>query len=248
MKTKVLIITLVFLSTATFAQRKVADKFFKNFAYVKATELYEIAVRKGNDSEHVLTRLGDCYYFNSKTAKAAEWYGKAVNKYPKIDPEYIYKYILSLRSIGDYDTANVWIEKFKEIKAEEDIVADFPLIDPEVYAKLASTDGVYIELTNMDINSENSDFGGFEHNGKFYFSSSRNTPSNALREVYAWNEEPYLNIYESDITTEMVKRSLVIPNPFLPVSIQNFMKPLSQLPMIVLPYIIHEIISLKGTG
>ena len=53
MKTKVLIITLVLLSTFTFAQRKVADKFFKNFGYVKATELYEIAVRKGNDSEQV---------------------------------------------------------------------------------------------------------------------------------------------------------------------------------------------------
>ena len=46
MKTKVLLITLVFLSTLTFAQRKVADKFFKIFAYIKATELYKEAVKK----------------------------------------------------------------------------------------------------------------------------------------------------------------------------------------------------------
>ena len=202
MKTKVLLIILVLFGTFSFAQRKVADKFFKNFAYVKATELYKEAVRKGNDSEHVLTRLGDCYYFNSKSAKAAEWYGKAVNKYPKIDPEYIYKYILSLRSIGDYDKANTWIEKFKETQAEEDIAVDFPLIDPDEYAKLASTDGVYIQTTNLDINSQNSEFGGFEHNGKFYFSSSRNTLGNTLSKVYVWNEEPFLNIYESDVTTK----------------------------------------------
>ena len=58
MKTKVLLIILALFSTLTFAQRKVADKFFKNFAYVKATELYKEAIKKGNDSEHVLTRLG----------------------------------------------------------------------------------------------------------------------------------------------------------------------------------------------
>jgi outer membrane protein OmpA-like peptidoglycan-associated protein/tetratricopeptide (TPR) repeat protein len=216
MKAKVLFISLVLLSTMGFAQRKVADKFFKNFAYVKATELYEEAVRKGNDSEHVLTRLGDCYYFNSKTDKAAEWYGKAVNKYPRIDPEYIYKYILSLRSIGDYDTANEWIERFKQTQDPEDILADFPLIDPDEYAKLASTDGVYIETKNLDINSENSDFGGFEFNGKFYFASSRNTLGNTFREVYAWNEEPYLNIFESEVSTENGEKVFSDPKSISP--------------------------------
>jgi len=110
MKTKVLLLILVLFSTFSFAQSKVADKFFKNFAYVKASELYEEAAKKGNDSEHVLTRLGDCYYYNSNTKKAAEWYGKAVNKYPNIDPEYIYKYIQVLRSNSDFDEANTWIQ------------------------------------------------------------------------------------------------------------------------------------------
>ncbi len=201
MKTKVLLIILVLFSTFSFAQRKLADKFFKNFAYIKATELYNEAIRKGNDSEHVLTRLGDCYYFNSRSAKAEEWYGKAVNKYPKIDPEYIYKYILTLRSIGDYDKADIWIHKFNEIQEDSKKARDFVLIDSEVFEELASIDGIYIATTNLSINSEHSEFGGFEHNGKFYFSSARNTLNNALRDVYKWNEEPFLNIYQSDVTT-----------------------------------------------
>lgn len=211
MKTKVLLITLVLLSSITFAQRKVADKFFKNFAYVKATELYKEAIKKGDDSEHVLTRLGDCYYFNSKSASAAEWYGKAVNKYPNIDPEYIYKYILTLRSNGDYETANIWIQKFEQIQQDNKYASSFVLIDAEEYENLASTDGIYIEAINLSINSAQSEFGGFEHNGKFYFSSARNTIGNSLREVYAWNEEPFLNIYESDVTTENGKK--VISDP-----------------------------------
>ena len=40
MKTKVLLILLALCSSLSFAQRKVADKFFENFAYVRASELY----------------------------------------------------------------------------------------------------------------------------------------------------------------------------------------------------------------
>ena len=212
MKTKVLLIILVLLSVFSFGQRKLADKFFKDYAYIKATELYKEAVNKGNDSEHVLTRLGDCYYYNSKSAKAAEWYGKAVNMYPKIDSEYIYKYILALRSTGDYETANIWIEKFNAIQEDSRKAKDFVLIDSDVFEELASTDGVYIEAKNLSINSEHSEFGGFEHNGKFYFSSARNTANNALNSVYKWNEEPFLNIYQSDVTTANKEKEFSDPS------------------------------------
>ena len=89
MKTKVLLILLVLCTSLSFAQRKVADKFFENFAYVRASELYLEAANDGDDSEHVLTRLGDCYYNNSNATKASVWYKKALDKYPNIQPEYI---------------------------------------------------------------------------------------------------------------------------------------------------------------
>ena len=95
MKTKLIIILLALSSTFAVAQKKLADKFFSNYGYVKASELYEEAVKKGDSSEHVLTRLGDCYYNNSSSDKAAFWYGKAVNKYENINPEYLY-YELSI--------------------------------------------------------------------------------------------------------------------------------------------------------
>ena len=78
MKTKVLLILLVLCTSLSFAQRKVADKFFENFAYVRASELYLEAANDGDDSEHVLTRLGDCYYNNSNATKAAVWYKKSL--------------------------------------------------------------------------------------------------------------------------------------------------------------------------
>ena len=63
-----------------FAQKKLADKFFDNYGYAKAIELYEQVVEKGDSSVYVLTRLGDSYYNNANSEKAAFWYGEALIK------------------------------------------------------------------------------------------------------------------------------------------------------------------------
>jgi len=80
-KSKFLILIFALSSTIMIAQEKLADKFFSNFGYAKATELYEEVLKKGDTSLHVLTRLGDCYYNNSKSEKAAFWYNIALENY-----------------------------------------------------------------------------------------------------------------------------------------------------------------------
>jgi len=194
MKTKVLLIILLVSSSLTFAQSKLADKFFDNFAYVRASELYEEAVTNGDDSEHVLTRLGDCYYNNSNASKASTWFKRALDKYPNIHPEYIYKYSQVQRSLGNYQDAENWLKIFKD-RQNEDSRTKFILGDIKIYDELSSMEKVYIEVTNLDINTEYSDFGSFEYDGNLYFASGRNT-SNKL---YDWNEEPFLDIYQVDV-------------------------------------------------
>ena len=194
MKTKVLLIILLISGSLTYAQSKLADKFFENFAYVRASELYEEAVANGDDSQHVLTRLGDCYYNNSNASKAATWYKKALDKYIDINPEYIYKYSQVQRSLGNYREAEDYLKKFKERRAN-DRRTEFILGDITKYDELSSMEKVYIEVTNLDINTEYSDFGSFEYDGNLYFASGRNT-SNKL---YDWNEEPFLDIYQVDV-------------------------------------------------
>jgi len=196
MKTKVSLIIVVLFSSLSFAQTKVADKFFKNYAYIKASELYEVAVKKGDSSEHVLTRLGDCYYNNSKSAKAAMWYKKALHKYPKIQPEYLYKYIQVQRSLGNYEEADVWLKKFKDFQSN-DSRSKFVLGDISVYKKLSSMDQVNIKINNLDLNTQYSDFGGYQHNGKLFFASARNTG----KKVYDWNEEPFLDLFQADVSS-----------------------------------------------
>ncbi|WP_066225401.1 OmpA family protein [Formosa haliotis] len=197
MKTKIILTILALSSTFIFAQKKVADKFFKNYAYVKASDLYQEAVKKGDSSAHVLTRLGDCYYNNSNSEKAAQWYEVAVNKYEDIDPIYYYKYAQSLRSLGQYDEAVVYLEKFNEVQKDEDRIKGTDFTNVALYEKLKSTEGVYVELVNLPINTKNSDFGGVEYDGTFYFAS---TSKKNRDELYVWNNEPFLDIYQSQIS------------------------------------------------
>lgn len=200
MKTKVIIILLVLCNTMLFAQVKVADNYFRDYAYIKASELYESAVKKGDSSEHVLTRLGDCYYNNSNSEKAAVWYGKAVNKYKNVNPEFIYKYIQTLRSLGEYEDANTWITKFKELQGSDKRAEAFEIMDLAKYQELSSTEGKYVKFSALGINTEYSEFGGYIHDGTFYYASTKVSGEGGNAKIYKWNEQPYLDIYSGTIT------------------------------------------------
>ncbi|MCB0389441.1 MAG: sel1 repeat family protein, partial [Winogradskyella sp.] len=206
MKTKILFSIIIALSsTFLFSQEKVADKFFDNYAYLKAAELYEEAVKNGEDSEHVLTRLGDCYYNNSDSKQAAVWYGKALEKYSnKISPEYIYKYIQTQRSLKNYEEADKWFEKFKERQDNDSRARKGKDNNLHLYEKLASTAGSYVKVDNLPINSNYSDFGAFVNENTIYFASARDTEN----DIYKWNNEPFLDLYQGTISTTDGKKEV----------------------------------------
>ncbi|GAA4942770.1 OmpA family protein [Algibacter agarivorans] len=197
MKIKFLILILAFSTSSMFAQKKLADKFFDNYAYVKASELYEKAIEKGEDSEHVLTRLGDCYYNNSNSEKAVIWYAKAVNKYDKISAEYVFKYIQTLKSLGNYTEADKWMKKFNDIYNDESKSKNYDVSHFEKYNELLTNDDkTVIKIVNLPINSSLSDFGSYIHNNQLFFASSKGTGE---AKVYAWNKEPFLDLFQVSV-------------------------------------------------
>lgn len=197
MKTKIIFTFIALSSTFLFSQSKVADIFFENYSYVKAAELYQETVKKGDSSEHVLTRLGDCYYNNSDTESAAIWYKLALDKYKKVNPEYIYKYIQTQRSLGKYEEADSWLVKFKDIQNDDRRADELDGSNIALYESLKSRKGVDVKTKNLDINSKFSDFGSFMHNNKMYFASAKNTDN----DTYNWNNEPFLDIYSAEVST-----------------------------------------------
>ena len=209
MKTNFLILILALFTGTGFAQKKLADKFFSNYGYIKASELYEKALENGDDTEHVLTRLGDCYYNNSNSEKAVFWYGKAVNKYDKINPEYLYKYIQSLKSIGNYAEADIWLKKFIATQNNDGRIKNYDSDNSAKYDELNSIDEKQIiKIRNLPFNSKYSDFGTFKNDNQLIFASARGEDET---KTYAWNKEPFLDLYEVNVEQKLEKLEFGTP-------------------------------------
>jgi outer membrane protein OmpA-like peptidoglycan-associated protein/tetratricopeptide (TPR) repeat protein len=202
MKSKFLILIFALSSTFMIAQERLADKFFSNYGYVKATELYQEVLKKGDTTLNVLTRLGDCYYNNSNSEKAAFWYAKAFDKYgqDKISPEYMYKYIQSLRSQNEYEKAEDWMAKFMIVQNDDSRTEEY---NPENIVKYDYLNDAernrVVTLKPAAFNSANSDFGAYIKDNMLYFASARNTEGN---KIYGWNDEPFLDLYQLAITRD----------------------------------------------
>lgn len=184
-----------------FSQERLADKFFKNYGYIKAIELYEEVLKSGDTSTNVLTKLGDSYYNTSKPEKAALYYGMAFEKYgkEKLNPEYMYKYVQSLRSQNNFVEAEKWMKEFMMIQNDDTRVEDYNTENISKYEEMEDPErNRIVKLVNLPFNSKYSDFGSHIHDGQLYFASARNTDQ---KKRYGWNQEPFLDIYQVGVTT-----------------------------------------------
>ena len=198
---------LFFVCQITFAQTKVADNFFRDFNYDNAAELYKEALKKEDSTEHILSRLGDCYFNVSEVKEAAFWYKKAIDKYPNIDSDYVYKYIQTLRAQKKYEEANNFVKVFNKKNKKDGRIKDIESFNLETYSELSNTEKVYVDIENLPLNTKYSDFGSFEHNNKLYFYSTwvKDSITNE-KDLYELNNEPYLNIFETEISIENNKK------------------------------------------
>ncbi len=221
MKNIKLLILVTFLSMSTYAQKTAeADKLFMNFAYLEAAELYKQALIKKDSSAYILTRIGDCYYKNSDSQQASFWYGKAVNKYEDIDSKFVFKYIQSLRSIGNSEGADKWLVRLKSIRPEDSLVINMKFVKVE---NVTETEGP-LKIVNLNSNTPFTDFGGLENNGNFYYSSSitNDILLDKLNDrLYKWNEEPFLRLFQSEIYKYNDSISVKHINPIVSDSISS---------------------------
>ncbi len=175
--------------TSFYSQKRVAEIFYKAYSYDKAAELYKVVLKRGDSSISVLTKLGDCYYNNSRVKEALYWYNLASKKENDFTDEYMYKYIQVLRSTGKYKEADTWFLKLNR-KFKKDYKNEI-----NYYKRLKLLNKDSIKITNLTINTKYSDFGAYVHKNHFYFSSTMNENG----KKYDWNNQPYLDVYQAKI-------------------------------------------------
>ncbi|PZD78090.1 OmpA family protein [Mesonia sp. K7] len=198
MKNYIYIIFIIF-PLLLFSQKskvKSADKSFEDYHFVKTSDILLDVVGKGYESEDVLAQLAQSYYLRNNFAEAEKWYGKLIALKEKegtlnnINPEYIYRYVQTLRSSQKYDLAEQWMIKFKELLPEDLRVKNYEQEKDEIEA--LKDKPKFVNLKNININSKNSDFGAYPYQDMILFSSSRGEGRK-----YEWNNQPYLDVYQA---------------------------------------------------
>ncbi|UKM64136.1 OmpA family protein [Flavobacteriaceae bacterium GSB9] len=198
-KKYIVVIIAILMSLSVFPQQgkqKRADTLFNKFSFVKAAEVYKELIQKNYNKDYATRKLADCYALLRDPRNASRYY-KSVVQQENVPVEYYYKYAQSLRGMKKYDESKAWLQRFKDsggVVDADDFSKDVNFISSVFGAKQQ-----YF-LDRVHFNSEYSDFGAYEHEGKVYFASARDEGV-AVKRLYGWNEQPFLDVYVAEAGT-----------------------------------------------
>jgi outer membrane protein OmpA-like peptidoglycan-associated protein len=184
-----------FMVSAQSAKQKKADKLFNDLAYIEAVEVYKELIEKDHNTTYNNQKLGDSYMKLRSPENAVFYYADAL-KVPDISPEYYFKYAQALRGVKRYDESREWMQKYCDSNGRSAVVDEMlskDISDFKIKEK-------YI-LEKVDFNSDYSDFGAFEKDGKIYFVSARDEGMSRKSKTYSWNGEPFLDVYQLEAGT-----------------------------------------------
>jgi outer membrane protein OmpA-like peptidoglycan-associated protein len=190
------------LSGIIFSQEKrmaKADENFNRYAFVDARKIYLQVAESGYESPDLFKKLGDSYYFNARLEDAIPWYEKLITSYAnQIDPEYLFRYSQSLKSIQRYEEADKVMEKFNTLMGNDQRAEFF--MNTRDYLKFIEMQSGKFRLLKLSVNSKYSDYApSFNNQGQLIFASSRGGNSGMSKVVHEWDEMPFLDLFSSTI-------------------------------------------------
>lgn len=165
-----------------------ANQEYEDYAYVRTSEILKEVAEKGYTSVDLLQKLGNSYYFNNDMVNAAKWYGELVMMDGEIDPEYYFRYALALKGVENYKESDFWMQKFHE-NQRDDLRGQAFVSNVDYLSKIEAS-SQDVQIKNLLINTEVSDFGAMEYNDQLIFASSRGEGKK-----YKWNDQSFLEIY-----------------------------------------------------
>lgn len=197
-----LCLSLIFIGAGTIQAQEGkidrADKKFDQYAFVDARKIYLEVAEKGYESADLFQKIADSYYFNGKYEEAQNWYEKLVTTFPEeTKPEYYFRFAQTLRALKNYDKADEMMSKFNELNGG-DLRAELFTEEPDYLRNIDYIKSTYTIQDIRSINSRYSDFAPTEYEGKLIFASSRDT-GGISKKRHKWNNEPFLDLYETEI-------------------------------------------------
>ncbi|MCF8716332.1 OmpA family protein [Joostella atrarenae] len=168
-----------------------ADASYKQLDYIKASEIYEEVANRGYQSVELFENLGNTFYFNAKYKEASRWYQKLFEMDSLVDRVYYRRYAQSLKAIGQDAESEKMFDTYLRLTGS---ISEVEFTSSEYLKLILENSGRY-SIKNLSINTSGVDFGGFMHNGKLLFASTRDTLSLVKRKS-SWDGLTFLDLYE----------------------------------------------------
>jgi len=190
---KILLLVLLTTSLAGYSQKlivKRADKEYSQLHFSAAAELYEEAVMSGAGSDAIYLKVADCYYKIKDTRNAEKYYSKvADSKKSEVD---WFQNIQCMLQNGKTEEAIARAQQFSSTSARIGNLASAPI------SKILA-DTVINDVHFLEFNTPYSDFSPVPYKQGLVFVSSRHR-GNLHKNVFGWNNTPFLNHYYVDTT------------------------------------------------
>lgn len=178
----------LFCFKANAQSKKIAQKYFDSFAYVKAIKMYSAIWNKDSSDYYITHQLASAYRLTNNTEKSEEWYAKIINQ--SSDPDDYYHYAKALEANEKYDQANIWIEKYNQTNQHK---IKYRTASLDYLSELNKRSSQF-EIFPVEVNSEYSDFGPVFYLDDIVISSTRKRYAIIKREDQ-WNEQAYTDLY-----------------------------------------------------
>ena len=178
---------------------KRADRLYENQYYKEAVELYLQALTNDPKNSRIRLQIAESFRRLNDPKQAAWWYGKVIYEKDIIAPEHKLYYAQALLSSGQIQQAEEWYARYQQEYTTDGRVAQkLHGIDqmPTFYR-----DSLMYRVHAMSVNSPASDFAPTFYEDGLVFISARETQQ-AVKQVFRWNETPYLNLFYSSINED----------------------------------------------
>lgn len=190
--------------TAQTRETRKADEHFSKFEFEDAIEDYMDLVEDDQATPYVYKQLARAHYKLQNNAEAERYYAQVLEDSLATADDY-FRYAQLLKTNNKPDQSKEWMEKFAEMAPNDRRAVAF-LENPNYAEEISQLPAGYT-ISNVDFNSEFSDFGGFYHNGRLYFVSARNKS----RKKYEWNNQPTLDVYTVEKVADAFGEPKLLP-------------------------------------
>jgi outer membrane protein OmpA-like peptidoglycan-associated protein len=177
-----------------------AKKYYESYSYSESIKRYEEITDK---TPGIKRELAESYFFTGNYQKSEQYYSDLVTL-PEHTSEDIYNYASVLKTNGKYEESENWMKKYYETQKNDSRVKVY-VENPEYYKNLLVDKGKFL-IKNLNINTEQEDFGTSFFDNKIIYASSSNSLK-PIKRIWNWNNLPFLDLMvaETDSSMQFVK-------------------------------------------